>query len=156
MRYSNKNKCKKKCECKKIFKNNCGCNNNNSINNEYCSNCNKFKELAREKCAQADCISNKANRIAQQAKQAEERAECLRQQAIEECERANRLWDEYKELSNEGMCLMQGAKDCLAKAAECYQECYEDDFGCDMENFGVNSDNNSWDCNCNCGCHKHC
>ena len=147
------------CNKNKSFKKiNCGCNkscgNNNSLN-EDCSKCAEYKNIANEKCEKANCIMNKANKVAQMAKQAEDRAEALKQQAIEECAKANQCWEEYKNLSNKGLMLMEEAKQCLTKSAECYKDCYESDFGCDLEDFGYKPNNNDCNCNCNCGCHNN-
>lgn len=146
------------CNKSKVF-NNCGCNNNMADND--CCECLKYKELANEKCEQAACLSNKAIRVAQQAKAAEDRAEALKQQAIDECRRANELWDEYQNLSNQGLQLMKDAQQCLAKSVECYQDCYKDEYGCNLEDFGydpnqVESDENNNECNCNCNCNWDC
>lgn len=135
--------------------NKCHCNDNNDNNN-----CDRFKEIAREKCDRATALSNKAERVAQQAKRAEERAEALRAEAIEECKRANCLWDDFEDLNNQSLELMEEAQECLEAAAKCLQERFSDDFGCDINDFGadtVDDDDNGCNCHhknngCGCGC----
>ena len=135
--------------------NKCNCNNNNN-------DCDRFKEIAREKCDRATTLSNKAERVAQQARKAEERAEALRAEAIEECRRANCLWEDFEDLNNQSLELMEEAQECLEEAAKCLQDRFSDDFGCDINDFGadaVDDDDNNGNhgCHCNkgnhgCGC----
>ena len=114
---------------------------------------------------------NKANKFAQEAQAAENRAEALKQQAIEECQRANELWNCYENASNSAQELMEEAQCCLQQAAQCYQNYFNDDFGCNLEDYGYtdeysnceynnnnnNNNNNGYGCNCgcNCGCNNN-
>lgn len=145
-KYNNGCSSKKNCMKPKT----CGCSNNNGQQ----ENCNKYKELANEKCKQAECAMNKATQAAQAAKAAEKNAECLKQQAIEECEKANECWYEYKMLSEKASELMEEAQCCMKKAAECYKDLYDEDFGCDL---GFCSEKEECKChgNCNWGCGGH-
>ena len=79
---------------------------------------------------------NRANKLAQEAQEVEERAEALKQKAIEECKRANELWACYEEAANSAQELMEEAQCCLQKAAQCYGNCYKDDVGCNLDDFG--------------------
>lgn len=132
----------------KFNKCNPGCNEE-CLND--CSECSKYQQLAHEKCEQANCMINKASRVAQQAKQAEQRADCLKQQALEECARANCLWEEYRRLAKQGECLMNEAKNCMEASVKCYKDCYKDDFGCNMADYGYKPCLNE-----NHGCNHEC
>ncbi len=133
---------------------------NKEISNDCCE-CNKYQQLSQEKCEQANYIIERANKVAQQAKQAEKRADNYKQQALEECSKANCLWDEYKKLSKQGEELMKQAKDYMEESVKCYKECYSDDYGCNMNDYGYEKDKceqNKHSCNCNhnCGCNNCC
>ena len=142
-----------------------GYNNKNlkcdSQYNNCISECNKYKELANQKCQQAECDMNRANKIAREAQEAEKRAQYLKRQAIEECKKANELWDCYEDAANSAQELMHEAQCVLQRAAQCYRDCYKDDIGCNLDDFGYD-EYNDYECDyddCDyydeCGCNHH-
>ncbi len=63
---------------------------------------------------------------------------------------------------------MEQAQCCLQQAAQCYKNCFNDDFGCNLEDYGYSEDddndydycnenygyNNNHGYNNNCGCNR--
>lgn len=122
----------------KCFNKNCKCFN---------PNCKKYEEIANEKCQKACCLSKKANQVANEASESDRRAKCLKEKYNEEVNRAKDLWCEHKKLSDMSENLMDEAKECLNKAADCYENHYTNHCGCNMNYLECDQKNY---CNCDC------